>query len=117
MKIKILQQHNKYLWRYKINEWNYAPKKYDYVFKYLDFDKSDKNKHITFNDKETGEWFHKTYIEENWLDDIYNKSPEGYQWLKENWGKGIFTINFFYLDKQELKTIVNKIINVELIRR
>jgi len=117
MKIKILQHHhNKYWWRYKINEWNYAPKQYDYVFKYLDFNKLDKDYYIYFNDKETGEWFYETYINIRWLDEIYNDSPEGYQWLKDNWRKGVFKLDIHYPDKQELKTIVNKVVNVELIR-
>jgi len=101
--------------RYNTKEHLYTQEQFDYMFKYLDFDKFDKNWYIYFNDKETSEWFYKTHINTDYLKDIYNDSPEGYEWLKENWGKGIFKIVIYYLDKQELKTIVNKIINIELI--
>jgi len=117
MKIKILQPRYSNYWRYNLNEWNYIPEEFDYVFKYLDFDKLDKNEHITFNDNKIKKWFFKIYINIRWLEDIYNKSPEGYKWLKENWGNGVFKLDIYYPDKQKLKTIVNKVINIELINR
>jgi len=45
-----------------------------------------------------------------------SSTPEGYQYLKNNWGKGIFKIPVYYSDKQELKTVVNRLINVGLKR-
>jgi len=115
MKVK-LNKHNNY-WRYhRAYEYHCTQKQFDYVFKYLDFDKLDKNENITFNDNKIKEWFYKTHINTDYLKDIYNDSQEGYQWLKENWGKGIFRLFIWYTDKQELKTIVNKVVNIELIR-
>jgi len=116
MKIKITQ-YNKYWYYNNINEDTYIQEQYDYVLKYLNFDKLDKKRnYIYFNNKETEKWFRKTYTNTHWLDDIYNNSPEGYQWLKKHWGKGIFKLFVWYSDKQELKTVVNKVINIKLIR-
>jgi len=113
MKKKLYKTYNDY-WYYNIS---YCfQEQYDYVFKYLDFDKLYKGWFIGFNNEEIEEWFYETYIEENCLKDIYNRSPEGYGWLKNNWGKGIFELYIWYKNKQELKTIINKIINIELIR-
>jgi len=112
MKIKI-KRYNNY-WRYNLNEWNYTQVQFDYIFKYLDFDKLDKIRMIYFNDKKTEKWFLKTYINDINLETICNKSPEGYEWLKEHWGNGVFKLYVCYLDKQEFKTVINKIINVEL---
>jgi len=103
-------------WRYNIIYLNYRQKQFDYVFKYLDFDKLDKNRLMSFNDKKTEEWFHKTYTNYYCLESICNNSLDGYKWLKNNWGNGVFKIAIWYSDKQELKTIVNKVINIKLIR-
>jgi len=102
-------------WYFKINDNKYTQKQFDYVYKYLDFDKLDKIHFIYFNNKKTQEWFHKTYIDSYALDQIHNQSPEGYAWLNENWGKGVFKLYIYYSDKQEFKTIINKVINIELI--
>jgi len=115
MKIKI-EQYHKY-WRYCINDLYYIQKEFDYALKYLDFDKLYKSKYIYFTDLEIKQRFKRKYIEKDWLEDIYNQSPEGYQWLKNNWGENVFRMNIHYSDKQELKTIVNKIINVKLINK
>jgi len=103
-------------WRFIASEVNYKQEQFDYAFKYLNFDKLYKDWFIFFNNKETEDWFYKTYIAEDWLNTIYKKSPEGYKWLKNNWSNGIFRAIVTYCDKQELKTIVNRVINVELIR-
>jgi len=105
-------------WRYEnIDESRLTQKHYDYMFKYLDFDKLDKNGYIIFNNKETEEWFYKTYTDTNYLKDVYDDSPKGYQYLKNNWGKGVFKLFVWYTtDKQEFKTIVNRVINIELKR-
>jgi len=114
MKIKVFNW-NKY-WHYEIR--NHKQKEFDYIYKYLDFEKISKKWHIYFNNEETKEWFKKTYKSSDWLDDIYNDSPEGYQWLKANLGNSVFKLYcVYYLNKQELKTIVNKIINVKLINK
>jgi len=113
MKIKTKKWRN--YWYYGV-EREFTQKQFNYVFKYLDFNKLDKDEWIQFNNKEVGEWFRKTYIDSRGLDDIYNHSPLGYKWLKKNWGKGVFKMPIYYQDKQELKTIVNKIINIKLIR-
>jgi len=123
MKIRI-EQYTEF-WSYFITEWCYNQKPFDYVFKYLDFDKLDKKNFIHFKNKETEEWFYKTYIDkdwledidEDWLEDIYDQSPEGYQYLRDNWGKDFFVICVNYPDKQKLKTIVNRVINIELKRK
>jgi len=115
MKIKIYNCDE--YWNYNINEYSYTQKQYDYAVKYLDFDKLDKDYYIFFNDKKTEEWFHKAYIQIFHLKTIYHQSLEGYQWLKDNWGNGMFKIAVCYQDKQKIKTIVNKIINIELIRK
>jgi len=112
MKIK-LYNCDEY-WRYIINELSYTQEQYDYVFKYLDFDKLEKNGYIIFNNKETGGWFYKTYINSRLLNTIYNDSPKGYQYLKNNWGNGVFLTIAWYTDKQKIKTIINKLINIEL---
>jgi len=118
----------------------YEQEQYDYVFKHLDFNKLAKDCFLQFADNDTEEWFNTIYTKHLYLDHIedlsleelcntvYRKhlyldhiedlSPRGYRWLKRNWGKGKFKLNnIFYLDKQELKTIVNRVINVELKRR
>jgi len=117
MKIKI-KYYNKRCFYYYISIHHYTQEQYDYIFKYLDFDKLDKTWHIYFKNKVTKKWFKKTYMINNeYLNTtIYKKSPLGYEWLKENWGNGIFKMHVYYPDKQELKTIVNRVINVELIR-
>jgi len=112
MKINLRKRYDKY-WRYNRKERNYKQEEFDYVFKYLDFDKLDKDWFIHFNNAKTEKWFRKTYINSDLLAKIYKKSPLGYEYLKDNWGKGIFYLYIYYSDKQELKTIVNKIINVE----
>jgi len=114
MKIKTTR-YDKY-WYYNINETKYSQEQYDYAFKYLDFEKIDRDCFIFFDNKEIETLIHKTYINSNYLEDICNSSPEGCEWLKENWGKGKFKIGIWYPDKQEFKTIVNRVINIELIR-
>jgi len=115
MKITIISNDNWY-WYYNIDELKYTQKEFDCAFKNLYFFKLHKYHHILFNNGETEKWFKETYISDNWLNTIYYQSLEGYEWLKDNFGKGIFKIAIQYPDKQELKTIVNKIVNVELIR-
>jgi len=116
MKIEIIKDNG--FWYYNIDEWNYTQKEFDYAFKYLDFNKLGKKMYIYifFNNEEIGEWFYKTHINSDWLDKIYKKSPLGYEYLKNNWGKGVFRIPVLYPDKQKFKTIINKVINIELIR-
>jgi len=114
MKIKI-QQHNKY-WRYDIVELGYTQEEYCYIFKYLDFDKLEKKRRIYFNNEETDAWFKKTYINNINLETIYKESPEGYKYLKQNWRNGVFKLWICYQNKQDLKTVVNKVINIRLIR-
>jgi len=124
--------HKNTTWFYtkkEINQQNscnyiYTQEESDYIFKYLEFDKFDQNdNYICFNNKETEEWFYKTYLnnsyskELKYISYIYDQFPEGYQWLKDNFGKNIFTFQFkSYKDKQALKKVVNKIINVDLIK-
>jgi len=115
MKIEI-KKYKLWSWCYNINELTLEQKKYDYMFKHLDFDKLDKDNFIFFKNKETEKWFHNKYIYERLLENIYKDSPLGYEWLKENWGNGVFVILVYYQDKRELKTIVNKFINIELKR-
>ena len=113
-----------YNYRYDIFECNYTQEEYDYIYKYLDFNKLDKDCYIYFSKKETEECFFEAYLNSEYLDNIYRDhlkniyftSPLGYEWLKSNWGKGIFKITVWYLYKQELKTIVNRVINIKLIK-
>ena len=116
MKVKLIR-YDEY-WHYNyIYEKHYNQKQFDYVFKYLNFDKlANKNLMIFFFNEETRKWFRKTYIDNYHLEYIYNNSPEGYEYLKNNYGKGVFKMIIYYSDKQEFKTIVNKVINVKLIR-
>jgi len=115
MKIKICKWQD--YWYYKfMYEALYTQEEYDYVFKHLDFVKLNKKWFVFFNNKKTREWFEKTYICENSLSKIYENSPNGYQYLKNNWGKNIFKLHFEYLNKQELRIIVNRVINTKLIR-
>ena len=111
MKIEIVSHYGKHIcsrhWCYKMIDLLYNSEEYDYMFKYLDFDKLDKNVHIWFNNKETS-----NHIDSDWLNNIYKKQQ--YKYIKDNWGKGLFRINIYYLDKQGLKSIVNRIINVML---
>jgi len=116
MKIK-LTKNPYHDWYYNIDELDCTQKQFDYIYKYLDFDKVGKYIYIRFNDNKTKKMFYETYINSsNWLKNIYNDSLLGYQWLKNNFSKGVFRIPVLYPDKQELKTVVNKVINVELIR-
>ena len=112
IELKNISKH----WRYLEIEYIYTVKQYDYIFKYLDFDKLDKNMKVYFCDKTIEKLFYETYIYSNWLNVIYNQSPEGYEWLKENWGKNVFKVTVYNQDKQKLKNVVNKICNVKLIR-
>jgi len=115
MKIRVKKTYKNY-WVYNANNiWGYyTQKQYDYMCKYLDFEKLCKDELIFFNNKETKKTFYETYIDNRWLEDIYNNSPLGYEYLQNNWGKGVFRLYVFYPDKQELKTVVNRIINVGL---
>jgi len=103
-------------WNYNLDEWEYTQEQYDYAFKYLNFNKFNKYQNIHFKNKELRNMFFDTYGESCYLKNIYNTSQKSYEWLKDNWGKNIFTISIFYSDKQELKTIVNKLINIELMK-
>jgi len=114
MKIKLIKRNG--YWCYGVDELNYKQEQFDYVFKYLNFDKLDKNWWISFKNKETEKWFSETYINSLFLSKIHNQLPEGYEWLKDNWGKGEFKTVVRYTNKQELKIIVNKVINIELKR-
>jgi len=116
MKIKMIL-FDEECWRYAyMNEIKFYQKEYDYIFKYLFFDKLSKAVNIRFEDIKTSELFSKTYTNDIYLNNIYNYYPEAYKWLKENWGKGAFYNLVCYSNKQELKTIVNRLINIELIR-
>jgi len=114
MRIKLTEDSG--FWCYLIYEINYTQEQFDYIFKYLDFEKLNKDIIIYLNNEKTKNWFKKTYIDRRYLEIIYNESPLGYEWLKDNWGKNVFQIDIYYLNKQELKTIVNRVINIELIR-
>jgi len=117
MKIKIKTEDGNFWCYHGINEIYYKQKEYDYIFKHLDFDKLDKDWTIHFSNKKIKNWFCKTYIDSCHLENIYNYSPSGYEWIKNNWGNGIFELFVFYSDKQKLKTIVNRVINLELKRK
>jgi len=120
MKIKIVKEKwDTVCWLYNTNESCYIQKQFDYIYKHLCFDKLNKNEIIYFNNEEIKELFKRKYIENIWLlwlNDIYKISPLGYKWLQNNWGKGEFKTVVRYTDKQELKIVINKLINVELIR-
>jgi len=118
MKIKLQGCSTKTYWGYKswFGHYYFTLEQFDYMYKYLDFDKLKKTILINFNNEEIKEWFSKTFINSDYLEGIYTESPEGYKWLKDNWGNGIFKITVNYSDKQEYKTIINRVINIELIR-
>jgi len=103
-------------WYFNLNDIKYQREQYNYAFKYLNFDKLNKHFLISFIDKKTKNDFYKKYTDAKTLISIYSNHPEGYEWLKNNWGKDVFRIGIYYSDKQELKTIVNRVINVELKR-
>jgi len=118
MKIELIRLVNGYdisNWRYFANELAYTRKQYDYIFKYLDFNQLDKS-YFIFNNCEIKFMFYRKYMKSDFIFEVQQQCPEGYEYLKNNWGKGVFSTSIFYQNKQELKTIVNKIINVELIR-
>jgi len=107
--------------RFEVNWFNYTQEQYDYVFKCLDFDKLKLSFfRIHFNNEEIRKVFKENYVFDFGNDtinqEIYKNNKEINQWLKDNWCKNSFKLGIAYLDKQELKTVVNKIINVELIR-
>jgi len=114
MKIKLHNNINNY-WCYKFM-YDYTQEQFDYIYKHLCFDKLGKNIAIHFCKLKTEIWFYELYINTNYLNKIYAESTEGYQYFKENWGNGVFKLWIYYIDKQELKTIVNKKINIDLIR-
>jgi len=118
MKIKLRNYENHYWDYYNVKKYYiYKQEQYEYMHKYLNMDTLYKGRYIIFANEEIAEWFHKTYGEYYWLDGIYKNSPDGYQWLKNHWCKGIFWFGFIHsTDKQELKTIVNKVINITLRR-
>jgi len=112
-----VEEYLKRCYRYAFDQRQFSQKQFDYIYKHLDFDKVKKNIFsIQFVNNEIKNWFYKTYIN-NYLEYICNSSPEGYQWLKDNLGNGVFKLDICYYDKQELKTIVNKVINVRLMRK
>jgi len=114
MKIDLQKRYDNY-WRYFINEYAYTKEQYDYIFKYLDFNKLNKYCYAHFNNEVIAQWFEKTYIDNRWLEEICKESPLGYEYLKKNWSKGVFKVYVYYPDKQELKTIINRVINVSLL--
>jgi len=116
MKIELTCYNNDF-WYYDIDELDYSQEEFDYIFKYLDFDKLDQEWSISFNNKEVGKWFSETYINIRWLGVINLHSPEGYKWLRDNWGKCLFWVFVYYNNKQELKTIINRVINIKLINQ
>jgi len=84
-------------------------KQYDYMYKNLDFDKLNKSYNVFLeNDKI---WQHKK-INHECLSTISKYFKDDYQLLKNNWGKGIFRVFIEYSDKQELKSIVNRVMNI-----
>jgi len=119
MKIKLKQKNNNYSWYYSNTDvLRYTQKQYDYAFKYLSFDKIEKSCYVHFNKYKTKTWFRTTFVNSEWLcaDEIQEESSEGYQWLEESFSKGIYKLYIYYSNKQEFKTIVNKVINIELKR-
>jgi len=116
MKIKINLSLTKTKYNYLVMDYFFSQEQYDYVYKFLNLEKIKNTNVIRFKNKITKIWFHETYVNYYCLDEIHCHSKKGYKWLKNNWGKGIFKIAIYYSDKQELKTIVNRLINVKLIR-
>jgi len=106
------------LWQYSelSDGYYYSQSQFDYVYKHLDFDKIYKKTNIYFINIDTSEYFYKNYISNDIINNIYNSSPEGYEWLKDNWGNGVFKLYIYYPDKQKLKTIVNKVINIAFLQ-
>jgi len=118
MKIEVKTSFGKEYYGYKmIKEWKYKQKQFDYIFKYLDFNKLCMDFSIWFDDENVKYWFKQTYEAHHLISliNIYKYSPKGYEYLKNNWSKGVFILGIMYSDKQILKTIVNKVINIELI--
>ena len=116
MKIKMVNSIYTNVYRYntKTNELHYTQEQYNYVFKYLDFEKLDKDSVSFCWDTTIKDLLKKQNINSLWLGEIYRDYPDGYRWVKKNFNKNIFKLWIYYIDKQELKTVVNKIINVEL---
>jgi len=114
MKIKLKKDDD--IFYYDVIENDYTQEQFDYIFQYLYFGELSQDCYIIFNNRKTEKWFKKTYINSIYLESIYYKSFKGYEWLEQNWSNGFYRLFVNYTDKQELKTIVNKVINVELIR-
>ena len=115
MKIKLNKWHTYY--GYNNGNFSGTQKQYDYVFKCLIFNKLFKNYNVFFCDCDEELMFYNTYSRNSFLREIHKESPNGYQYLKDNWCKGVFRLDVFYQDKQELKTIINRVINVKLLRK
>jgi len=93
---EIIARQNKF-YSFTIVEYRYIQKQFDYAFKYLDFDK-----------------LHKIYLNNIKVPEEMYQYYSKTEYLKNHWGKSIFKLAVWYQDKQELKTIVNRIINIEL---
>jgi len=106
MKLTIINHGNCY--RYDNEELYYKQEYYDYIYKYLEFNKVINYTNIYMDNEEDLNYF-KNLINTD-KDIVINK------YLKYNWGRGVFKIWVFYKDKEELKSVVNRIINIRLIR-
>jgi len=120
MKIEICRTtHYSSSWRYyHLHEGAeyLCQKEYDYIFKSLKFDELNLPDRIRFIDTiMKNEFFNKYQITQDSFGKIDHEG-EGYEWLKNNFGNGIFRIAIFHKNKQELKTIVNKVVNMEFRR-
>jgi len=122
MRIKTIKCYHNYCNYYSIEYIVKTQEQYDYIFKHLKFEKLFKGSYLFFGNRKIKIWFYETYITEDYLNedcliDIYNSSLDGYNWLKNHWGNGVFKLTILYQDKQELKTIVNRLINTILLAK
>jgi len=114
MKIKMVENYS--YWHFNIIFGSSTQKQYDYIYKHLDFDKLNKQIFL-FDNVKTEQWFFNTFVNNICLQNMEELSQNKYQWLKQNFGKDIFKTSIDYKDKQELKTVINKHINIQLLNK
>jgi len=110
-----LKRYNACWYYHHMHELEYTQKQYDYILKHLCFKKINKDSLLWFKSKDIKNDFMLRFkISTCWLKVIYSQCSIGYNWLNDNFGKNIFMTSIKYTDKQELKTVVNRVINIRL---
>jgi len=113
MKIKIFRDDDNY-WAYSF----YFNDIHDFLFVFSEFDfkKIHLRSNIQFSTKKEKKRFYKKFPIKTQkflkIYDVKKESKEGFTWIEKKFAKKIYFYCFLYSDKQELKTVIPRIIRL-----